>query len=258
MGNVEMEVRKESNIGPLKQVVRKLITAALSHTVLRSETTDCDHSIDRAKEVLRSGNGLIVIINHFSLKDPPLAVNEVFHNTIMGSKKIIIPIASHMDKRLYHLLGEMTGVTFKPIVTENTMKKGKNNGRKSNDGMMEYLAKSIKILEEGGIVVLAPQGTRMSQLGQPDKSTVGAFMAAAERKSFDRYAFLFIGFGIKGVTDYSKKRGLNLLKKYTANIGACLTSEEILARAGGKFRNVDQVIFEELRKIVPDNYSPIK
>lgn len=267
MGNVE--IGKAANVGFLKHVARELTTAALRPTVLRSEVTDNDHSIDRAKAILRDGNGLIVVINHFSLKDPLLAVIEVFRNTIMGSRKIITPIAYHMDRSIFRKIGGVNGVTFMSIVTKNTMKEGKNNDRKLNDGMLEYIAKSVELLKRGGIVVLAPQGTRMSHLGQPDNLTVGTFMAAAKKNELENYAFLFIGFGIKGVDDYSKKREFNLFEKYIVNIGACLTSEEVLTEAEkmaeesgetlkklrSPLRFVDKVVYKKLREIVPQNYK---
>lgn len=257
MAKVEISNGAISNVGFFEHACRKLAVKALS-PVLKSERTNSNHGIDKAEDILRNGNGLIVIINHFSLKDPPLAANEVFRHREMGSKKIIAPIAYHMDHRLYHVLGRLIGINFFPIVTENTMKKGRNNGRElfEGKGKSEYLKASLNLLRQGGIVILAPQGTRMPNLGQPDNLTVGTFMAGARKNGLDKYAFLFIGFGIKGLDDYSIKgiKGFNLLKRYTANIGACLTSKEILEKAGGNFRAVDEVIFEELRKVVPSNY----
>lgn len=255
MARAEIETGKASDINLFERAGRKVAVVVLS-PVFRSERTDNDHGIDKAKEVLRQGNGLIIIINHFSLKDPPLAINEVLRHTEMSNKKVISPVAYHMDKKLYHWLGKMIGVTLKPIVTKNTVKEGKNNGRELNDGMKEYSSGAIRLLKEGGIVILAPQGTRMSHLGQRDNPTVGTLMATARRNGLENFAFLFIGFSIEGVDDYSGKkvRGFNPLRKYGINIGACLTSEEMLTRAGGDFRNVDAVIFEELRKVVPSNY----
>lgn len=244
------------NVGFLQNAARKLTTAVLSHTVFRSEKTDNLHGIDKAKKLLKQDHGVIVVINHFSLKDPPLAINEVFLHREMGSKKVVVPVAYHMDKGLYHGLGKLIGVVLKPIVTENTIKEKENDGKKLNEGMKEYLNESIRLLKEGGVVVLAPQGTRMPNLDQPDKPTIGTFMAGAKRNGLEKFAFLFMGFGIKGAEDYSTKkaRGLNIFSKYIVNIGACLTSQELMDRARGNVRAVDGIAYEELRKIVPSNY----
>lgn len=253
----KVEGEKSADIGFLKHAARKLSSLTLSPTILRSETIDNNRSIDKAKEVLRSRNGLIVVINHFSLKDPPLAVNEVFLHREMGSKKVIAPIAYHMDKDLYHWLGKPMGVVLKPIVTENTVKENKNNGHELNEGKAEYLDESIKLLKKGGVVVLAPQGTRRGTLGYPDKPNIGTLIRMAEKKGIGNFAFLFMGLSIEGVDDYSDKkvRGFNPLKKYRINIGACLTKDELLEKAGGNVRAVDRIVYEELGKLVPDSYK---
>src|ERR1035437_2597814 len=134
----------------------------------------------------------------------------------MDKKGIVVPIAVHMDNPLFHFLGKMTGVTLKPIVTKNTLKKEKYENRKLNDGMDGYLDKSISSLKEGKVVVLAPQGERMSHLGQPSNLAIRTLMKQAAKADLENYAFLFIGFEIKGITDYSKKNvgGFNLSKQY--------------------------------------------
>ena len=174
----------------------------------------------------------------------------------MNKKKIITPIGFHIDNPLDQLLGRMTGVTVKPIVTKSTIMKGKNHGRRLNDGQKDYFGKSIVLLRNGGIMATALQPTRLSRLGQPETLTMGTFMLNAKRNGFDDYSYLFVGFGIKGLNDYSKNniKGLNIIKKYTTNIGSCLTGKEILEKANGDYRKVDDVIYEELKKVVPKSY----
>ncbi len=257
MSKAEIQPGKTANVGFLQRGARIAATAILSPTFLRSEVTKNKDSIKKAKEALKSGKGLIVIINHFSLKDPPQATNELFHHTVTGSKRIIAPIAFHRDNPWLHRIGKIFGHDLAPIVTENTIREGKNDGHKKNDGIGEYIAESTKLLKKGGIVILAPQGTRMPRLGQPDPNNlaVGSLMASARKNGVKDYVFLFMGLGIQNTDRYSQKtRGFNPFKKYTLNVGACLTSEEILIRAGDNFRNVDAVIFRELDRTVPPNY----
>lgn len=276
MFKAETQPGKGSNVSFLQHSARIIATTMLSPTFLRSETTNNDGSIGKAKEALRSGKGLVVVINHFSLKDPPQATSELFHHKVTGSKKITAPIALHRDSPWFHRIGRLLGYNLVRIVTESTIKEGKNDGLDKNDGLMKYISNSTKLLKNGGIVILAPQGTRMSQLGQPNPNNpvVGALMASAKRDSVNDYVFLFMGLGIKGVKDYSgkKTRGFNPLKKYTLEIGACLTDEEVMEKANilmnnaseepekvskktkNPLRFVDTVIFDELRKVCPPNY----
>lgn len=272
MSKAEIQPGKRSDISIPKQITRKLTSAVLGHTVLRYEETDNDHSVDKAEGLLNQGHGLIVVINHFSRPDPPYAVEIIFDHPTMGKKEIVVPIAVHVDNFLFHLLGRADGFTPMPIVTKNSVKRERYQDREVNEGMKEYLTKSIDSLKEGKIVVIAPQGERQDNLGQPNNPTIGTLMKKATTADLENYAFLFIGFGIKGIDDYSKKRGFNLLDKYTATIGACLTREEVMAKATtlmeeaqegagdvsrkpkNPFRFVDGVIYAELRKVVPPNY----
>lgn len=235
---------------------RKLTVFALS-PFLRAETTDEYHSIDRAKELSRHGNGLIVIINHFSYKDPPQAINKIFYTKVIGSKKIIAPITIDEYTSLVRLLGKITDVSLKPIITETTKREGKNKDLKLGEGQGDYISKSVALLKKGGIVLIAPQGARMPYLDRLDKRAIGRLLISVERAKVNNYAFLFIGLGIKGVDDYSGEdiKGLNSSKEYTVNIGACLTREELfIKRAGGNYKIVDTIIYDELNKVIPKAY----
>lgn len=256
MSRGEIEPGKAQNIGFCEQVARKVASAVLSPTLLRSEITRNDDSIEKAKETLRNGKGLIVIINHFSLKDPPLAANEIFRQREMDSKKIIAPIAYHMNNPAYQLLVKLLGVNLIPIVTENTVREGKNDGHALDEGKGKYIKDSLDLLRQGGIVVLAPQGSRQGYLGQPGRS-IASLMFAAKRGNVKDFSFLFIGFGIKGADDYSGNdvRGFNPFKKYSIKIGACLTKNEVMEKAGVDFRNVDRIAYEELGRVVPTSYK---
>lgn len=268
---VNVETGEGANVGFFKHAARKLAVVTLL-LVSRHEMTDSGHSIDKAKENLRRGYGLVIVANHRTKKEPPQIMNEIFLHRVMDSKKIIAPIAYHMDEDWYHWLGKLLGFKVFPIVTKNTIKiKEEDNDRKLNlndgkteysgepklelnDGMKEYVYESIKSLKKGEIVILFPQGTRMPHLGQPDNLAIRTLMKRAEKEGLENYAFLFIGFGIKGVDDYSgeKIKGLNLSKKYIVNIGACLTRKELMEKAGGNIGAVDKAAYEELRKVVPD------
>lgn len=269
MANVE--TGKRPSISFSAQIARRIAAIALS-PVLRSEITNNPDAIDKAEKILESGHGLLIISSHFSKRDGPQLLDLIFRNKMMANKKMIAPFAYHMNPLIYRVIGKLLNVTPMSIVTQSTIDKGKNNGKKLGDGLTDYFTKAVESLREPEIVGLTPQGSRERSLGKQFKyPAVGTFMMTAERKHLDNYGVLFIALGIKGANDYSEKKAgnFNLLKKYTVNIGACLTNKEILERATilakaeeeiskkpeTPFRFVDSVIHEELRKIVPDAYK---
>jgi hypothetical protein len=260
----EMETNKTSNAALPQLVCRKLITTLLRHTFLRYDTIGNYDSLAKAEKFSAEGHPVIILYNHYSYGDPPRAVELVSHEKAIGNKKFISPIADHVYNSSYGLLGKLTGITFEPIVTKNSKKK--DNNTIANGGKKKYLEKTTNGLKNGEVIFVAPQQERSSSLGQP-KQAVRAIMSITEKEDLENCAFLIIGFGIKGITDYSIKKikGLNLSKKYIANIGPLLTGKEILTMAIKKaetagrqkqpLKFVDEVIFEELRKVVPSEYK---
>lgn len=242
------------NVGPVRHVARKIVTVVPGAIIFRNEKPRNLDGLERAKELLKEGHGIVFVINHFSLKDPPQVAKLIFENQGLGSKKIHFPIAYHMHRRWHdEIVGKLLGVTFKPIVTKSTLDKEKNDGHPLSHGKKEFLQDALEGLEKGEVVVVAPQETRQSSLGAPKERGIGTLMAEAKRKKI-KIALLFIGIGIGGVTDYSKVKGFNFFRKYFYNIGECLTSDEIMEKAGGVFGKVDRIVYEELQKIVPPDY----
>jgi hypothetical protein len=267
MIRTEAKFGRVSDVSYEEYVARKKWAGRLKH-IFRSEVIDNNNSLELAEKVSRRNEGLVVVSTHFSKTDPVHAMLAIVERTEIAKKKIIVPIAVHQDKSYYHRIGEATAIKVMPIVTENTLKRKKYKNRKLNEGGKEYLNEAVDSIGKGETVFVSAQGERAPHLGQPEKPTIGLLMFAAEQKGIKNYSILFVGFEIKGTKDYSKKRGFNFLNKYTTNIGACLSNNEILERAtemakqakavSGKrenpFKYVEQVVFEELRKVVPPSY----
>jgi hypothetical protein len=205
-----------------------------------------------------------VATTHFNEKDSPSLIEAIFQNKTMGKKKLIIPVALHMDHPVYHLFGGILGVSLMPIVTQSTIDKGLNEGHPKNYGFGKYIDKSAKGLEKGQIVDLFIQGTRKPKLGQPDPDNLALAPLVAKGRNDPENAVLFVALGVKGITDYSQEK---IKGTYTVNLISCLTFAEILTRAkeiaqrpenlANKtkiLRFVDQVGFDELAKRVPEGY----
>lgn len=245
------------NVGILRHALRKVATVLPGAVIFRNEKPRNLDGLERAKELSKKGYGVIVVINHFSLKDPPQVGKLLFETQGLGSKKIHFPIAYHMYKMHRHgydkILGRLFGITFKPVVTKSTIDKGKNDGLPLHSGGKEFLQKALGGLEKGEIVVIAPQETRQPFLGELAEKGIGTLIAGAKRNNL-KIALLFIGLGIENVTDYSEMEDFNRFKKYKVNIGECFTNDEVMEQVNGDFRKVDNFVFRNLYEVVLPNY----
>lgn len=223
----------------------------------RREIEDSFNGLSRAEELQNQGYGLNVLYSHPSRRDPLEMIKLILGSSIMRKRPIVIPIAFHQYKRLFVPPGKALDITLYPIVTQETINKGLNRGYPLGHGEKEYFEKAIKTLREGGINILAPQAERQESLGIPAKPTVGTFMIQAHRKHLDKYAFLFVGIGIKGAEDYKREHvgGLNPFKTYQVSIGPTFTKEEVMEAVNGNYREVDSLVFEQLRGLVSLAYK---
>lgn len=269
MARAEAEQARNINIGLPKQIIRKVITEALGHTILRTELIDVNHSLKTAEENSRRGRPTIFVFTHPTKTDPPRALEVMINHSSVSNGKIITgPIALHQDNFLYHWLGKITGLELKPIVTKNTLAKAKYKDHKLGEGNKEFLDTFIDRMKMGGTIFEAPQGERQDHLGPPENMAIRTLMKRAKDNGIEDYLIVFMGFEIKGTEDYSKKKGFNFFKKYTVRT-SCLTDREILAKAtelakkaseiSGKPPNpthfLNEVATEELRKLSPDAYK---
>jgi len=255
---------KEANTNIFSQGAREAASAVLTPKFLKYEITDEHNTLKKAEEVLKANHGLIVVTNHFSEQDSPRLIDAIFQNKTMGKKKLILPVAMHMDNPLYHLAGGILGVSLMPIVTQSTIDKGLNEGHPKNYGFGKYIDKATNGLKKGEIVSFFPQGTRRPKLGQPDPNNLALGPLMAKCRNLPESAVLIATLGIKGITDYSQNK---LKGEYIINLISCLTFAQILTRAKEiaqrpenlanktkALRFADQVVFEELAEGAPEGY----
>lgn len=124
--------------------------------------------------------------------------------------------------------------------------------------MNRYFDEACDNLKKGGIVFVAPQATRSTEL-KLSKRTLGTFLTAATRKKGvnpEKIAILFLGHEIKGVNDYTQKglRGFNRGKTFIMRPGPCVTLSEALEASGG-LHSLDRWAVEDvLSKFVSPHY----
>ncbi|MDP2585583.1 MAG: hypothetical protein Q8P29_01745, partial [Candidatus Levybacteria bacterium] len=114
MANVEMG--KAANTDFFRFIARKSIVEILRTRIFKYEMIDDNGSLAKAEKLSGEDYSIIVAYSHADTGEPPRAAEIAIHSAVMGHKKIITPIAQHMDKKLYHVLGKIIDVTFEIIV----------------------------------------------------------------------------------------------------------------------------------------------
>lgn len=246
------------------QVSRRLGRMALHAPMLRERTLHADpEGLARAEELNGEGYGVLVLINHPSRRDPVQAMGSIASSPQFEDKRITGPIAAHQTMHgIVPKVAEILGVSLHEVVTQSTIDKGKNDGHELGFGSIAYVKDATRTLRDGGIAVMAPQGTREPTLEYNGQESVQGLLRMAGHKN-PNIAVHFMAFGYKGrwginqLDDYSKRKGLNPFRRYDAIHGPTYTLEEAKQMAA-KHQNLDAWAFAELSKIVPPSYLPKK
>lgn len=232
--------------------------ARLASFVLRCDLVDEYRGWARAESLLGEGYGLIAIMNHFSVRDAPQALALLARSPVIRRRPYIAPVASHQLADYHGLVRFLTGlfaIELCPVITPFG-----GGDRHSEDEIRSsyrsYRSRTATVLQEGGIMLLAPQARRAARLGEPPGHPVAQLLRHLSPDAGPGVALLFIGFGIPGVRDYARAKvgGLNLQARYEARIGATVTVDEARQELSG-LGEIDQWVFERLRAVVPPSYA---
>lgn len=235
---------------------RSAIQNTAGRTLFRSERIreSEENGLARFEEkVDKEGYGGIVVLKHFSLKDPPQALKDiVFGSSVLRGKEVVVPAARHQVYPGLRQFARLFGVTIDPIVTERTVERAIEKEKpipKIDEGRDQFVKDALDHLKRGQLVALAPEGTRRPNLEPYPKSSIGSLLGAA-RLAKAKVAVLFVDFRVAGQEEgYWDRSGFNPLKKYEARIGRCLTAEEMLQMANGSFKQIDEgVVLPEMRR----------
>ncbi|MGB3716914.1 MAG: 1-acyl-sn-glycerol-3-phosphate acyltransferase [Candidatus Promineifilaceae bacterium] len=208
----------------------------------------------QVETILEQGNGLIVLMNHFSMRDALQVASWLFRKRVASRRLIVAPVAFHQHTPLVRFLADLIAIKLCPIVTSRTIKLG-NGEKRRGTGIREYLNTAVDSLKDGGIVLIAPQGSRKSQLGGPIGHPVGNIISRARRKGVHNFGILCFGLGMPGVASYDRKMvgGSNLFRRFDLRVGQPYDAGEAVELAGG-IDLLDAWIFEKLAELVPDVY----
>lgn len=211
--------------------------------------------LQRAGFLAGSGMGVLVLINHFSLRDGLDIFRLLFAHRTLRQRSMLAPAASHLIDRRLRLLTALFAVDLTPITSPEAVA---NLGLPAGTGAnaLAYSQTAIARLDTGGVVLLAPQAGRRPCLEPPaNMRPVSLLLAQARRKHATGFCLLFVGLGLAGARDYSLEAtgGLNLGQRYELRVGEAFTFDEAVALAGG-LRQVERWAYTQLADLVPAPY----
>lgn len=223
-----------------------------------AETSDSYHGLVDAGKLVAGGHGLLIVVNHFSYRDGPgVFVYVAAQSDAMIDKPWLAPVARHISdvtRLINRVLG--TQIDLKPVVTASTMNKPRFRHMHRGQGLRDYMISATETLQRGGIVALFPQATRMSYLPEPDEydKAMEFLMKRTTKAGVNDFGILPVGFGVKGVEDYTELRGLNWDKTYEVNIGKLWLKNDVIQSAEDMQRSLDGWGMDQLKQLVPENY----
>lgn len=234
----------------LREGVKRVLSPLFRSEVITGE----EGGIEKFEGLLLEGYGGIILLKHFSLKDPPqIVADTVIASKVMVRREVLTPTARHQVYPFVQRFASILEIKIDPIVTDNTIKRAKEKGKtppQPNEGLKEFTSDATDLLRRGGILYIAPEGERRSNLEEYPNRTIGTLLATLKRVGATNVAFLFVDLRLAGrKNDYWNKKWFNLLNKYEVRIGRTLTFDQVMEMAGGKFGNVDNhVIFPEMMR----------
>jgi hypothetical protein len=211
--------------------------------------------LQRAGYLAQQGMGVLVLINHFSLRDGFDVFRLLFAHSVLRELPVLAPVASHLIGPVARLLAALFTVEVAPMTSpEATANLGLDPTTGQN--ALAYSQMTIAHLETGGVVLLAPQvGRRPCLAPLEDMRPVSLLLAQARRKRAADFCLLFVGLGLAGAPAYSldETGGLNLGRRYELRVGEAFTVDEAIALAGD-LRRVEGWVYQQLAPLVPAAY----
>jgi len=177
-----------------------------------------------------TGSGIVLGFNHFSLGEIPRLVSICFKS--YPTKDLLFPVNfefySYLNRSKDYLAA--LGIELLPILTPRVYQKMIEKARtdeekreieaKQHKFSRQYLERAIEVLEEGGVVLIAPSRTRQKTVFNSEEEFLGLkpvppvlrLIAMAFFRKFPDQQLDFIPIPIIPPSHFS--RGLNLFRKY--------------------------------------------
>lgn len=257
--------RKPQHINRPQQFLRDKTEAIVGH-VYKSDILNPER-ISEASDLLASGAGLIIAANHFSKRDTIQVYQIPFMDPALRKINITTAIAEHQKKWYYKYLQGLVHNQIIYIPTEETERRYKEAGKtvqNKSDKMKKYIEKMMDVFSNGEIAVIFPQGHRSSRLynpKRPNPSTISsiyramAMEAKRNRRDIPRFGIMFLGFDAQSDKEYEEMNDSTIRTiRYTVNVGHTYTMDQLLEKAGGNPKKLDDVVYGELETLVSPRY----
>jgi hypothetical protein len=217
---------------------------------------EVDRGLIKAEQLLLEGRGLVIILLHYSRRDPFEALKITLFNPVMRERRIIVPIAYHHALPGLDELAAWLGGGVYPVVTPRTIKKMGDRAPDPRPALEAYMSGALTTLKDGGIVVFAPQGERQPSLGKPNIA-LRYLERRARRKGITDFGLMFVSPwpGEEAPFDYEQGSGWNFRIKWLVLAGSTFTLQEAGEEAKKSFaNNLDAWAFNYLAQIAPPGY----
>lgn len=247
-------VFSEHFLNPLHHVpmeMRRRGYTALTKRVLPTNYEDSNQSLKKAEELIKEGYGLVVALRHFSNSDFPRVMNvfRIASDLISTGRKICLPLAYHMHTPASVSVLDYMGVKSFPVVTNETIKKGKNIDKEGKilplgSGSVAFIRNSRSTLNEGGLIFIAPSAHRVSHHEPWKDPSIDSLMRAK------KVACMSVGVDILEIENYEKYRGFNRGLTYMVTLGELFEKEELQKKAKEKGISVDRFMADDMARLV--------
>jgi hypothetical protein len=159
--------------------------------VFPTRTEVADDTVSQVEKLQENEYGVIAIHNHYSLSEGPRSMavlTETFPH--MVTEKVAAPVMETLYRVLYWtspvFFARQANIDLYGIMTKSSEHiKRDEHGRKINRRKLtlDYLKNSADAVSQGGVALLAPQGTRLPVLSEgDDKRILEALAKFSERK----------------------------------------------------------------------------
>ncbi len=222
-----------------------------------------EDGIRRGDELLEQGWGLVLPFTHFGGRDiVEMCLRPFAASRVLVTKPAVVSIEwSHFwGFSAPRLFANLSGITLVPIVTEDTLKKGKNYDSQRRalplgHGTFEYLSLARRTLKQGGLVWVSPQQGRRTRLELSDKEPM-KFLLGKENE-LQKVAVLFVALSLYNETDYSKRDMLNLGRTFVVKMGPTLTKAEMFQLSRAMGRSLDDLTIIIYSLLVDPGYNHV-